>query len=298
MNSGHECLGGNCIKSPPKPTRVLTLESGLIFPPQIGTSNSLQETRFSLPNLAVEVVDGQKQQENEISELQTLLNKLKNELLQGKKKVESTKAEITSIDKKICVTQEEIAQTTLTCQEATEDLEGMIAKGILLSNELEDAKRSLDLGNRSYERYVEKMAYYCELVSQLDEKTGSQQKISVLITTIKELKNKVHCLEYGEDEGLGVGEEFKILQAENKHLEQQLEEKTSHIDKCKGKMELEREKQQKLKRESQLLNKRNHAQMTRLKRQLQEANSRSRHWADEACKLEMNIAQLRRKLEE
>ena len=41
------------------------------------------------------------------------------------------------------------------------------------------------------------------------------------------------------------------------------------------------------------LQKRNKAQLTRLKRQLQEANSRNRRWNDEACRLEQSIAELK-----
>ena len=45
------------------------------------------------------------------------------------------------------------------------------------------------------------------------------------------------------------------------------------------------------------LQKRNKAQLTRLKRQLQEANSRNRRWNDEACRLEQSIAELKRQVE-
>ncbi len=42
--------------------------------------------------------------------------------------------------------------------------------------------------------------------------------------------------------------------------------------------------------------KRNAAQMTRLKKQLKEVQSRNRHWSEQATALEKNIAQLRAQL--
>ena len=44
--------------------------------------------------------------------------------------------------------------------------------------------------------------------------------------------------------------------------------------------------------------KRNKAQLTRLKRQVQEALSRNRRWNDEACRLEQSIAQLKSQIQE
>lgn len=59
----------------------------------------------------------------------------------------------------------------------------------------------------------------------------------------------------------------------------------------------ENETHTQLRRETDTLHKRNKAQLTRLKRQLQEANSRNRRWNDEACRLEQSIAQLKRQVE-
>lgn len=46
------------------------------------------------------------------------------------------------------------------------------------------------------------------------------------------------------------------------------------------------------------IQKRNKAQLTRLKRQVQEALSRNRRWNDEACRLKQSITQLKSQMEE
>ncbi|XP_038079314.1 uncharacterized protein LOC119746432 [Patiria miniata] len=53
-----------------------------------------------------------------------------------------------------------------------------------------------------------------------------------------------------------------------------------------------------LKQDTDVLRKRNQAQLTRLRRQLKEAQLRNKQWHDEACQLENQIEQLRKFTEE
>ncbi|XP_031559232.1 centrosomal protein of 63 kDa-like [Actinia tenebrosa] len=289
--------------SPPKLTRIIGLDSSkftVCQPNQdkkgVHNEEKDEESEFSLPALAGEVADAQKLQALEITNRQEVLIGLKVAI---QEKIEMVRAEISSLARKVCVTEEEVIACQNKCKVEQKDIEKLIALQRTLTCQIKSERQQLDNDKGKFNEYFNKMDAHRLLVEEYESSSDIRKEISSLEKETKKLKEEIIFFRNGQHQDtVGIAEEYEILKTEISHLKQTRKEMEKEMEHIKLQIKSEDERQAQLKKEIHLLQKRNHAQLTRLQRQLQEALGRSRHWNEEACKLETSIAQLREKIEE
>ncbi|KAK3740140.1 hypothetical protein QZH41_020117 [Actinostola sp. cb2023] len=175
----------------------------------------------------------------------------------------------------------------------------LIALERQLESKVENERKQLGKAQMQYNCYIVKMDSHRSLVEQYESSTDVGIEISNLEKETQSLSEEVSRLRDGHNQNvMGISEEYDILLTEITHLKQTKHDCQHDVEQRTDQMTSETERQAQLQKDIHLLQKRNHAQLTRLQRQLQEALGRSRHWNEEACKLETSIAQIRDKLEE
>ncbi|XP_013401588.1 uncharacterized protein LOC106167370 [Lingula anatina] len=137
-------------------------------------------------------------------------------------------------------------------------------------------------------------------VDVLESKYGYRKELEELKKNVQELENQKLTLEKNPDKARHLLEgkcesdlkqELQKLDDEKRQLRGQLLDKEKQVKALNL-------QQEKTKQETQVLRKRNAAQMTRLKRQLKEVTSRNRQWNEQASQLEKGIAELKKKLQD
>ncbi|KAL9987201.1 hypothetical protein ACROYT_G001466 [Oculina patagonica] len=244
----------------------------------------VSENAVSLPALAGEVAQAQKQQISELSKRQEVLDQLK-------LKIDSVKADVAAVSRKVYLTQDDVARKKANCEELEREIAQLVATKGMVTKQLAISNDKLEKDGETYKQYRTKMEMYAKQVEQYELDCPIYQSIAEQKARNAEIEKELERLR-----GLGDESRLESLRAEivqEKTRKKQLEES---VTLKQSELQRENERQAQLNREIETLHKRNKAQMTRLKCQIQEAVSRNQRWSDEACRLRQNIAEIKSKI--
>ncbi|CAH1796757.1 unnamed protein product [Owenia fusiformis] len=253
------------------------------------------ENVLSLPQVVSEVASMQKDQTDEVQRQTDILEQLEKKLAEESALKEDVIKEIQSIVKKTCMVEGEVTLTRKACKITQTELDEIVDK-------IEDTKYEtrlkticLDSNARLFNIYKMKMEEYKKKVNLAEEQHEIHKKVKLQQEKIHSLQQKKRSIEGnpletslilsgGKERALQ--SEITALTKEHKRLEKLVDQKKDQIEKEKG-------KQWKTKQDTDVLHKRNAAQLTRLKRQVNELTSRKRQWNEQASQLEHDIAKIK-----
>ncbi|XP_041373968.1 nucleoprotein TPR-like isoform X3 [Gigantopelta aegis] len=167
-----------------------------------------------------------------------------------------------------------------------------------LRRDIEHKKEELEEQTKKSEAYRVKMYNYKQQVSEFENMLPAQQQLIEVEKCLAKLEKQKQalCLDSESENDCAdtmtknLSECIKLSRADVKQLETQLQE-------IKDKIHQVLEQQKKVKIATSVLNKRNAAQLTRLKRQLKEQQLRHRQWSDQHAQLLKSVNELTSRLD-
>lgn len=147
-------------------------------------------------------------------------------------------------------------------------------------------------------KYKEKIVKYSTKIKEVEHKSAMQQELEAAMDKLRKLREKK--LEYLSGEGLAIfdGQRQEVLLDQKAKIDatrELLEEENAILQNklSSGNVQLEQ-----IRTDLSLSKKKQQAQVTRLRRQLQEAQARRRQWAEKVEQLKGSIRQFKLKMEE
>jgi hypothetical protein len=251
-----------------------------------------------LPQLATELATVQTTQNEEVEQKQNHLLQLQEEAKKGNERLEGVVARVCAANRAITVARDESSRAGLRCRELGESLARLAGEREEMRTQLEAVGRERERGERQKEEYVAKMAALRRRVSQAEEDTSAYQELARLLAKKQQMEQKRAGYLHGEGLEILSGERKRRVQESIIAVETACALVDEEASEIKGrKREGEREVQR-WKREVEVGRRRQQAQVTRLHRQLHEAQSRRRQWARQVSSLHTTISMLRGKLED
>ncbi|XP_046838987.1 colicin-K-like [Xenia sp. Carnegie-2017] len=273
--------------SPPKLTRMVKIEK------RTKPNYDKNVNNPSLPTLAGEVAVAQKNQVLRLEKRIEYLRILK-EILHSRREAEK---HVQAVVRKSTLLQDDIQWHQKSWEALKQDIESLVCTNSKLKRSLRDEETEIAREKRGYEEYRKKMFKHREL-SALEENSNDidvdiAEKTKYRETLEKELKD---LQESNDVPRLLSGEMEEILMAEISTLEESLHELQENL-KRKLEENHEKEKQDRLKHEVENLQKKNLAQITWTRKQLQETMARNKQWNEQISRKEAEIKEIRQKMD-
>ncbi|XP_041373965.1 chromosome partition protein Smc-like isoform X2 [Gigantopelta aegis] len=264
---------------------------GLLF-------NGAIDNLLSLPQEVSKVAEIQKGQSNEIQKQKLYLDSLQIQLKAGKESCDEVMAEISSVTRKVFVLEEQTAEEKKQIVQHEKEIVSLIHQQNQLRRDIEHKKEELEEQTKKSEAYRVKMYNYKQQVSEFENMLPAQQQLIEVEKCLAKLEKQKQalCLDSESENDCAdtmtknLSECIKLSRADVKQLETQLQE-------IKDKIHQVLEQQKKVKIATSVLNKRNAAQLTRLKRQLKEQQLRHRQWSDQHAQLLKSVNELTSRLD-
>nr|XP_006825020.1 PREDICTED: uncharacterized protein LOC102808633 [Saccoglossus kowalevskii] len=257
--------------SPPKPLRTVSLSGtkAVVTPlavhhasePFPHTSTTCQLSQFHVPSMI-------SAQHDEAPEAAVPVA--------GKLQKECIQEEIGKVNRKVCLTQGKAALKSKSCIELENGVYTLVSDNLAVNQKMKAIQDEWKKELKVYVEYREKMGKHMHAVADIE----ASYRINIAVTTklkqVELLRKQLQELKTNSEhtEKMLTGESERILQSEINALKA----KEIRVNK-----EIVQKKEKK----------RNQAQLTRLKRQVKEAQVRNKQWNEEACELETSIAELR-----
>ncbi|XP_077861923.1 coiled-coil domain-containing protein 122-like [Saccoglossus kowalevskii] len=255
---------------------------------------------LSLPEEVGEVALKHKCLTAEINKQQSLLNKAKEVLLACKLQKECIQEEIGKVNRKVCLTQGKAALKSKSCIELENGVYTLVSDNLAVNQKMKAIQDEWKKELKVYVEYREKMGKHMHAVADIE----ASYRINIAVTTklkqVELLRKQLQELKTNSEhtEKMLTGESERILQSEINALKAKEIRVNKEIVQKKEKLKVTQDREAKIKQDIDILQKRNQAQLTRLKRQVKEAQVRNKQWNEEACELETSIAELRNHIKE
>ncbi|XP_061173610.1 rootletin-like [Saccostrea echinata] len=255
------------------------------------------ENVLTLPQEFQEVVMMQKLHNNEIAKFEKCLSSILEEEKEAANKNDAVLQDISSVDRKIYFTKESSVLKQKTCSKLLKDNDAIIAEVEKLNRKMQSSESNLDEEYKSILSYEDKMKDYkisvqsCEASSDLMKELSETKEC---IEHLQQQKNNLPLQASCEENFSNFKEKIEDQINEIKKLisedERQIAEKRSQIS-------LEMKRQENVQKSLQVLEKRNAAQLLRMKKQVKEAQMRNRSWNSQIQQLEQNLSILHEKIQ-
>ncbi|XP_072167083.1 uncharacterized protein [Diadema setosum] len=248
----------------------------------------------SLPEVVESVSQAQKQQASEIAQHRKVLVDLQQQVEREQLTEESLQKELHGCQRKICLCQEDSQKKMTHCAQLKEEISEIVNQNAELRLKFERSQGEWNKKNRLIAKYRNKMENFSESVRNMEVLSTDHVELNENQRVIDDLERERDTLiaELVLDEERGellakvqMEEETHRLQIAKADLQQQVNHLQAEITK-------ETSKQTSIRQDIEVLQKRNRAQLTRLKCQLKEAQVRNWQWSREASQLEAQLDQL------
>ncbi|XP_071964432.1 coiled-coil domain-containing protein 122-like [Antedon mediterranea] len=254
----------------------------------------------SLPEVIKSVSDAQITQANEIANHQKKLKIVQDELARESEKVSKLIDENELCIRKILQLEDKCSNLSTTCTQLETEIVKVSTLNVQLHQEKKVCEEEDILNEKMRKEYRSKMELHIQQCTDLEKVSVTHQALQEQKNIIKKLLDERQILE-SNPEGTqllleGVCEQN--IQDDIQELEIKKINLNSNIDQVAKKVESSKERKKKLNQDIVVWHKRNVAQLTRLKKQVIEAQTYNRQWNEQACQLEKGIASLRKQLEE
>ncbi|XP_041464946.1 golgin subfamily A member 2-like [Lytechinus variegatus] len=250
----------------------------------------------SLPEAVESVSKAQKQQASEIQQHQQLLATLQEELLQAQKHLVSLKEELRECLRKICLAQENHSKGKTHAQELQEAIDATVLENVSLKQMIKRTEADRIREDRMYKEYGEKMDKYKQAVLEMEANSPDHRELAKQKKICEDMEKKRAELkaEVEMDEESGELLAKRRLEDELHQLQITKADQQQKLNQLKQEITKENSKQAGIQQDIDVLQKRNKAQLTRLKCQLKEAQLRNWQWGQESEQLEAQLELLKK----
>lgn len=254
----------------------------------------------SLPAVIESVSLAQRLQSNELVRHQNALKELEVQLEEVVDKVNASRKEISETEKRHFCQQEEMLETTTSCETLKKVIFDLLEEDFQLKTKLDAIQQKLITDKSVHYKYFESMANHEALAVELEETCPiqmalvKQQELVLQLQTEKEqLESSVEEVSssLGKDPMSKIKDELCRLKKSKNELETEITAKEKQLQE-------ESQHQSCLLQDISVLKKRNHAQLLRLRNQVKEAQMRNHQWHEQACQLEKQISELQKVITE
>ncbi|KAI0234614.1 hypothetical protein LSAT2_015081 [Lamellibrachia satsuma] len=258
------------------------------------------ENMMSLPDVVGEVALKQKEQTEELRKQQQQLAGATQQLNEEEKKVEKVKEELQSVKRQTWLMEEEAAQIVQQCQHLETDIEGVIHDNTEVTRQLELKHEALEQDGAVYRESVERMTKHIAQVEALESTCIHNQTLKMQkhrVDTLRQQKQEL-VLNTEESRLILTGVSVTRIQKDIEGLKTEVLQLDNKMTCSIQQVESEKDRQRQLKQDIQVLQKRNAAQLTRMRRLLKVSQCHNRQWGEQAKQLERTVSALKRQLEE
>ncbi|XP_033751013.1 uncharacterized protein LOC117335164 [Pecten maximus] len=253
---------------------------------------------MTLPQVFTEVVESKNSQSAEIQLQQLKLASAQKEYEEAVKENKALLDEISSVSHDIVHTHQAVVKGEKQCDALRQEVANYVSICEDIQQTVSYKQEEYDLEKSKIESYQLKIADHVRTVDKHENQSDTMIELRQLEEDVKGLRNKKIEIELNK-EGFGNmkdGTSEKQIADKLSHLKEELETQTKAAE-DKTKLTEDLKDQQKLLEQSVLvLHKRNAAQLTRLKRQLKEAQIRKRRWNDQISQLGNVVSDLKKQL--
>ncbi|XP_046582463.1 protein Hook homolog 1-like [Haliotis rubra] len=254
---------------------------------------------LSLPEVVSQVSAIQKDHNQELERQLMQLRHLENDIKESNAKHGSVKQEISSIDRKTRMLEEEVMESEKLCQAHQKQIYSLVKDCESLRHELTTKRKGFLTETSKHASYIAKMKSYKMQVNNFEMSLPAQKKLVELQQRLEDLKKQKQHLSENMDEFISVStgqregdirEEIDKVKLETCTWKEEMLRKQKTLEDLKH-------QEEKIQIATTVLHKRNAAQLTRLKRQVREQQLRQRQWHNQHSQLQHSIAELNKKLE-
>ncbi|XP_069137026.1 coiled-coil domain-containing protein 122-like [Argopecten irradians] len=254
---------------------------------------------MTLPQAFNEVVESKRSQSAEIELQQQNLETVQKEYEKAVLDNKALKDEIASVGRDVVHTQHAVTTGEKQCEDLKQEIANQVSVCEDLQQTLRYKQEEYDLEKCKVDNYQLKIASYVRTVTEQESKSDTMIELRELEEDVKNLRYKKIKIESSKEEysDMMTGQSEQQLADKLSQLEKELKTQTKAAQ-DQSKLTEDLLGQQRLLDQSVLvLHKRNAAQLTRLKRQLKEAQIRRRRWNDQITHLVNVISDLKKQLE-
>ncbi|XP_035667235.1 apical junction molecule-like isoform X2 [Branchiostoma floridae] len=258
-----------------------------------------QNSDQNLTEVVSEVTRLQEGQNVELARQRALLKHFEEQLKTETERADSTQEEVARVTRRICLAQDESTRKKVSCDALQREVHSLVSEGLELMMQMESERNQQQNAKRKHGELRERMAAHRLLVEQHERTEPLRQELARQQSRIAALTAQKHELETNptEADALTSGkrqaqvlQELDRLRSEKQRLEQGVVLKLGQVNR-------EQERQMQLRQDMEVLRKRNRAQLTRLRRCVDETERRNEQWNQEASRLEEATAQLQREVD-
>ncbi|XP_062516999.1 meiosis-specific nuclear structural protein 1-like [Corticium candelabrum] len=279
-------FGSTC---PPQAATAEGMDTALPVGGAVGVSDSLS-------SLTVELIEAHQSQMSEIAEKQELLAAVKERTHEEEIKKKTLSLSLLEMNRDLSHERHKISLQAVQEDRLRQEITEQLQRNVKLQQRLALTCRQYENEHREFCDYESKMEAHSDRVADCEKQGRLQCQIQQLEAEINESRRKKSEIEaqasFDDPLKFANGHLLMELQSRLDRLQSLKAQQTETIQRKLMAKENANERLKKIKRETEMLQRRNQAQMTRLKRQLQEAQARNRHWANEATRLQQSIDQI------
>lgn len=246
------------------------------------------DTVLQLPCVSDEMEAKARDTEREIERLQCCLSKNEDLLCQETEYLSKCKDELASVLRQTWLTKEQSLENHQKCQTLQKEIDSLLTESVSLERRVSRKSLELERTTKAHLLYLSKMKGHEERVKQCERN----------LPVFKQLKDEQEKLSSLRKDWHECSGREAVSTADAKVQEMELECLDTDLNNIIMLIEEEKEKQEKLKQQMDVLTKRNTARKIRLKNQLKETVGRNRQWNEEMRHLEHAILELQKELEE
>ncbi|XP_078315845.1 uncharacterized protein LOC111128723 isoform X2 [Crassostrea virginica] len=255
------------------------------------------ESVMTLPQEVQEAVTLQRLQNSEITRCEQYLNSMLEQEKIAAHDYDLLSQELSSINRKIFFTKESLSLKQQNCLKLSKDIEELIKEVAKQNQQIENTERDLNTELKKMESYKGKVEGHIQRVADCDGSSDLQKELIETRARIEGLQQTLHrapeeaaCKDSFNDfkerfEGQ-MSEVQKLISGEERYIA----DKHSLIS-------LEKKQQESINKSLLVLEKRNAAQLLRMKKQIKETQLRNRAWNSQIQQLKQNIAMLNDKIQ-
>lgn len=254
------------------------------------------ENVMTLPQEVQEAVSMQKLQNNEITRCKKYLATILEQERRAENNNDVLLQEISSIDRKIYFTKESFDRKQRRCLQLSKDINELIIEVEHLNRKREAAEKDLSEELEMIGCYEEKMSYFRLQTEESESSsdtykdwTDIRERIRFLQLEINKSQGPASCKETLANFKREIGGQINEIRKLISEDERLIADKYSQISD-------EKKLQENTSKSLQVLEKRNAAQLLRIKKQVKEAQLRNRAWNSQIQQLEQSISLLQERI--
>ncbi|XP_078684803.1 uncharacterized protein LOC144918137 isoform X2 [Branchiostoma floridae x Branchiostoma belcheri] len=258
-----------------------------------------ENTDQNLTEVVSEVTRLQEGQNLELARQRALLTHFQEQLITETERADNTQEEVARVTRRICLAQDESTRKKVSSDVLQKEVQSLVSEGLEVKMKMESQRNKQHDAKRMRAAFRERLSAHRRLVEEHESTEPVRQELARQQDRVAALNTQKHEIETNPDEAEAltsgqrqarVLQELDRLRSEKQRLEQGVALKLGQVNR-------EQERQMQLRQDMEVLRKRNHAQLTRLRRRVDEAERRNHQWNQEACRLEEATAQLQREVE-